>query len=165
MIQPIENWLTLDEHGIQFPWYTRPCLDWLNTVDFTNKSVFEYGVGYSTLWYKSRGAITFGVDDNQKWSEIADSMYFDGKEQYLESILKPDRFFDFICIDGMFRDDCIEYALSVIKVGGFVIIDNYKQATADLPEWPKTEALLKYFDVRTYKEPSHQDWATIVIQL
>lgn len=161
----IEGWQTVDEHGIQMPWYTRPCLKWLNTIDFTGKSVFEYGVGYSTLWYKSRGAETFGVDDVQKWSEISDVMFFDNEKDYLESILKPDRFFDFIVIDGSYRDKCIDYAIGTIKQGGFIIIDNYKQATADLPNWPFTENVIKDFTVMYYPEPTHEDWLTIVIHV
>lgn len=169
----IEGWQTIDEYGIQFPWYTRPCLKWLNTIDFTGKSVFEYGVGYSTLWYKSRGAYVDGVDHNKEWADMSGVTYVNcdsvhGQLGYVSSVLHSEiqhGKFDIICIDGIMRDQCIEFALRSIKKCGYIIIDNYKQATADLPEWPITENLIKDFTVMYYPEPTHEDWLTIVIHV
>lgn len=160
----IENWLTIDEHGIQMPWYTRPCLQWLETIDFTNKSVFEYGVGYSTLWYKSRGAETFGIDSNCQWGSMSGVDWTTDRLKYLNAINQHE-YYDIICIDGEFRDQCTEYALIRIKKGGYIIIDNYKQATADLPDWPITEKLIENLEVMYYPEPNHPDWQTIVIHV
>lgn len=149
------------------PWYTRPCLEWLKTIDLKGKKIFEYGVGYSTKWYESMGAIVWGVDDNKEWADKMNVSHQTNKHNYLQTITCfPKNYkFDIICIDGVFRDECAFYALGHIKKGGYIIIDNYKQATADLANWPLTEALIKDLDVKFYKEPTHEDWQTIVIHL
>ena len=48
------EWQTLDpETGLVFPWFVRPFLDVLKTWDITNWDIFEYGCGFSTLWFAS----------------------------------------------------------------------------------------------------------------
>lgn len=161
-----ENWLTLDEHEVQMPWYTRPCLEWLDKINLTGKYVFEYGVGYSSLWYLSRGAYIYGVDNVKKWADMAGVECIETREEYLNEInhhcllnIK----FDIVCIDGEWRDECTQIALKRVRKGGYVIIDNYRQATADLEHWPITETLIRGMNTRLYKEPCHLDWATLVI--
>ena len=165
-MKAVEHWRTVDDHGIQMPWYTRPCLEWLDKIDLAKKYVFEYGVGHSSLWYLSRGAYLYGVDNIQKWADISGVECIETKEEYLHEInhecLKNIKF-DIICIDGEWRDECTQIALKRIRKGGFIIIDNYKQATADLEHWPITETLIKGMNTELYKEPTHQDWQTLVI--
>lgn len=164
-LQPIENYLTLDEYGIQMPWYTRPCLEWLDKLDLRDKKVFEYGVGHSTYWYKTRGAEIFGIDSNCEWGSFAGVNWTTDKSKYLDSIYEAGRNYDLIVIDGEFRDECTKMALWRIRKGGYIIIDNYKQATADLADWPITEKLIENLKVLYYKEPHHPDWVTIVIHV
>lgn len=167
----IENWQTLDDNGILMPWYTRPCLKWLQTLDLNGKQVFEYGVGYSTEWYRSRGAEVHGVDHDEKWAKIARCALERGRYKYLREI-DDWGYQDIICIDGEWRDECLEYALKYIRKGGFIIIDNYRQPTVQ-EFWPKTEiliiggcnGLIKRDGIKLYREPTHEDWQTLVIHL
>lgn len=41
----IKNWDCIDREGNPIPWYTYPAIEFLNSLDFSNKSVFEYGGG------------------------------------------------------------------------------------------------------------------------
>lgn len=164
----IEGWQTLDDNGIQMPWYTRPCLKWLKTLDLKGKKIFEYGVGHSTKWYKYRGALTCGVDSNKEWADLAGCDYINcdsdgGQSAYITSIEQHGDF-EIICIDGIFRDECTELALRHIKRGGFIIIDNYKQPSVQ-EHWPITEVLITGMNTVLYKEPKHYDWQTLVIHL
>lgn len=163
----IENWLTIDEYGIQFPWYTRPCLEWLNTIDLKKKRIFEYGVGYSTKWYESRGAIVWGVDSSKQWADFAGAHHTENETEYIQEINNQCLLnikFDIICIDGLYRDECTEHALKRIRKGGFIILDNYKQPSVQ-EHWPITETLIAGMNTTLYKEPLHYDWATLVIHL
>lgn len=170
MIYPQPDWLTKDEHGIQMPWYTRPCLEVLDKMDFKGKRVFEYGVGYSTIWYRSRGATSWGVDSNEVWAKATGSYFTTDKIPYLTHIGKAAKSkgnvaFDIICIDGLFRDECTEYALKHVATGGMIIIDNYKQPSVD-PDpnaWVETDRLTGHMRRELYKEPEHPDWATLII--
>lgn len=158
----IEGWQTLDDNGIKMPWYTRPCLEWLESIDLKGKKVFEYGVGYSTLWFRSKGATVFGVDNNPKYSQLTGTKLVESnKIGYIKSIYDYEPF-DIISVDGLYRDECTQYALQRIKKGGFIILDNYKQTEVE-PYWPVTEELIKELDYIIYKEPTHLDWSTLVI--
>jgi len=158
---PKEGWLTLDDKGVQMPWYTRSCLEWLDGLDLVGKRVFEYGMGYSSLWYKYKGAIVNGVDSNAEWAKLGGGLYTEDKHFYLNCICG---FYDIVVIDGLFRDDCFTIAKSHVNKGGFVIIDNYKQPSVE-PDWPLTELELTHLDVTLYKQDGHYDWQTAVIQL
>jgi predicted O-methyltransferase YrrM len=161
MIYPKENWLTNDEHGIQMPWYTRPCLEVIDRWDFKDKVIFEYGVGYSTLWYKSRGAYVYGVDSNLEWSKFAGAMYIHSPH-YSQAITVLSTEYDVVIIDGSYRDDCTEYALKHLKPGGKLILDNWLQPEVE-EFWPKTEALIKGMPIEIYKEPDHANWQTAIV--
>jgi len=171
------------ETGLIMPWYTSPCLEWLLTLDLKFKLIFEYGVGDSTKWYRFKGADVWGVDSNSKWIDIACKKsesnwnyylfnrlsFFNttNKESYLQwvSTFEVDEFdyFDIIIIDGDYRDECTEHALKALKPGGYLIIDNFHQASADLEHWPLTDKLIEGMPITIYKEPGHHDWCTAVI--
>lgn len=170
MIKPVADWLTLDEHGIQMPWLTRPCLEWLDTLDLKGKRVFEYGVGHSTQWYKRRGTECFGVDSNLDWVKKADPFgevfYADNEQDYLYEIYAPSNFvylFDLVIIDGDHRDECTEHALKCLKPGGILIIDNWEQPSVEPNDWTRTKELINDMKQVVYKEPTHPDWKTLVV--
>jgi hypothetical protein len=166
MIHPVKDWLTKDDDGMLMPWYTRPCLEVLDKMDFVGKNVFEYGCGHSTLWYRKRGATVFGVDSNPDWAKFAGVDYVDpelGPESYLKSIERCVKY-DFIIIDGLFRDQCTEYAIdNLAHSGGLIIIDNYNQPSVEPNDWTETNALIELMGLHLYKEPNHPDWSTLVI--
>jgi hypothetical protein len=161
------EWRYFDEElKILYPWYTKPCLEWLESIDITFMTIFEYGVGNSSNWFRAKDAYAvFGVDDNKAWVRDVFTTYEYQQEAYLKSIYEMEMKFDLIVIDGAFRDYCLEHALKCIHEGGFIIIDNYKQPSADLEHWPITETLIKGMHTELYKEPEHEDWKTLVIHV
>jgi hypothetical protein len=46
----IRNWTCTDKNGEPVPWFTYPTIEYLNHLDLSECSVFEYGMGYSTLY-------------------------------------------------------------------------------------------------------------------
>lgn len=165
LIMKIENeWRYFDnELKIPFPWYTRRCLEWLVTVPLLHKRVWEYGLGDSSTWYMEKGAFHKGVDHNPFYATKHYGIQESTKYRYCTSIETAGVKCDIIVIDGIFRDECTQYALEFLKPGGYLIIDNYKQKTADLEHWPLTEKLIEGMDVKYFKEPGHEDWQTIVV--
>jgi hypothetical protein len=161
----IENeWRYYDnELKIPFPWYTRPCLEWLLTIDLKFTRVFEYGVGDSTKWYIKKGVIrTYGVDDNIHWAKSANAYHAEKFYEYVTSI-ERNAPYDIVVIDGIYRDACTKYALEFLKADGYLIIDNYKQPSVQA-EWPLTEKLIEGMEIMEFKEPGHEDWQTIVVR-
>jgi hypothetical protein len=163
---PDIGWRYLDtSNNLMYPWYTFGCLEWLNTLDLSDMSVFEYGCGTSTLWWNSKVKKCKGVDNNLKW---ANGCYVplleDGsidKKKYTEACLGET--YDIIIIDGIYRNECVPFALQSIKNGGYLIWDNWDQVSVSEHE-PSQEAkfLLNKYECKVYKEPNHIDWKTAV---
>lgn len=159
-----DEWRHFDEElNIPYPWYTSTCLEWLTALNFEGKRVFEYGMGDSSFWYSSRGAVVSGVDNDPAWG-IGGS-YASNKSDYINSIYELKEHFDIVVIDGLYRDECTAHAINCLKRGGYIIIDNYKQKSADLEDWPLTDYYINDILIKIYKEPNHEDWKTAVIQL
>jgi hypothetical protein len=162
---PELGWVYYDDNGTRMPWYTLPCLEWLSMLDFKGKDIFEYGLGYSTDWYKSRGAICCGVETHPDWYvESPLNCLTSDPIKYAGKILDF-HLFDFVIVDGMIdRDECASIAFDRIKPGGYLICDNWKQEGV-APDWPKTEALTKNLPCKLYVQPDHpQGWTTAVWQ-
>jgi hypothetical protein len=170
------DWQKLDTtNNLIFPWYTFETLDELKTWDVKNWDVFEYGGGYSTLWWRNKSKNVVSIDNNLIWSEKMDLTYINNREEYIQYPYiysnKYNKKFDCIVIDGEsieWRDFCMEYALKSIKKGGRIIIDNWKQDSIKglgSNMWPNTEKIINdnKLQYTTYYTPSHPDWKTIVI--
>jgi hypothetical protein len=156
------EWRYFDEKlNIPYPWYTSPCLQWLETIEIRGKSIFEYGVGDSTVWYRTKGALCYGVDNNIEYANKAWAAHAHFFEDYINAINGLVEF-DIVVIDGVWRDDCTAKALEHLKPGGYLIIDNWKQASVQ-EHWPLTEKLIEGMPITVYKEPEHEDWQTAVI--
>ena len=110
------------------PMYTYPCYEWLNSIDWTNSKVFEYGTGYSTLWWQSKKTHYHGVESNKQWYDSIEDKtnikYEPKHRRYIEYIYDYDYKFDVIVIDGVVRFDCIKPALEKVKDDGMIIYDN-----------------------------------------
>ena len=147
------------------PWYTRGACAWMDknfAINLDGLRVWEWGGGQSTLWYRGRGAAISGVDSSFEWATLAGLMYVPEKQEYISAIIGM---FDLICIDGDYRDECFVYALNHLDIGGIIIIDNWKQASAGWPDWPETERLIREHNLKVteYPQEGHPDWVTITI--
>lgn len=173
MMKLIENeWRYFDDKlNIPAPWYVKQVVEILDKMDFNGKRIFEYGVGDSTAWFRSKGAKCYGIETDKGWAEKCGVYNIPIDHQmceYCSSLFgNQPIFYDLIVIDGEHRDDCLLYAIQAIKKDGLIIIDNFEQPSADLPDWPKTRKLIeeKKLNFTIYKQEGHQDWQTLVILL
>lgn len=162
MTRITNEWRYFDDfHKVNYPWYTKSCLEWLDLGQFRDKLIFEYGVGESTEWFKRRGAICYGVDSDIEWARKALAKFETFNTEYVRAI-EGDLLFDIVVIDGEWRDDCTEYALKYLKEGGLLIIDNYFQESVPPNKWDKTLELTDGMPCQLFNEPGHPDWCTAV---
>lgn len=70
MLPPLVQWQKYDDGGIVYPWFTHPFLEVLDKWDLKNKSILEWGGGYSTFWWVSRGAHVVCVETNSEWASL-----------------------------------------------------------------------------------------------
>ena len=110
------------------PLYTYPCYEWLNSIDWTDSKVFEFGTGYSTIWWQNKNVNYHAVEDNKQWYDMikdkTNIKHESNYNKYIESIYDYNYKFDVIVIDGVVRFDCIKPALNKIKDNGIIIFDN-----------------------------------------
>lgn len=183
--QSINEWQFVDKRsGLVFPWFTKPMLDTLVTWDVKDWEVFEWGAGYSTIWFSFNCKNVVSADTNKLWTNTLanelDSMgqknvilkirdtnelnasIGDGGENsdFVNSIDENDKLYDCIVIDGAYhRNACAVVALNHIKDNGIIILDNANQASIHLNSIPTFE-LLKNYEHYSYLQPGHQDWRT-----
>ena len=128
-IQSSKNNTPCTKDGRVIPLYTYPCFEYLNSINWKDAEVFEYGLGYSTVWWtESMDAKVAGVEHDEKWFNSVKSVnpnlcvtHAEEKDKYVSSCEGE---YDVIVIDGEHRAACAEHAIKHIKEDGMIILDN-----------------------------------------
>lgn len=130
----IVNWECIDEIGNNIPWYTYPTIEYLNNLDFSNKSVLEFGSGSSSIFWAKKSLEVISIEHNKEWYEkvkkglnINQNIFLVEDNSNYENFIKTfNKKFDVIIIDGIRRYECakslIEYIDSLNKKNGGGII-------------------------------------------
>lgn len=164
--------------GEPIPWYTYPSIEYLSQFDYSDKNVFEFGCGNSTLWWANRAKNVAAVENNEEWYksrlefDVSNvSLYLEVEpEKYARKIIEVDndnsKKFDVIVIDGMWRDKCALCTLEKISPDGMVIFDN-SNWIEDNPELKKASEILKklnfiQIDFYGYGPLNEYTWTTSV---
>lgn len=122
---------SVDLNGKALPWYTYPTIHYLDQLDLSNKKIFEWGSGYSSIYFSERAKQVFSVESNEEWHKDISRKKIknhvltlaNGKE-YIENIKKHQSQFDIIVIDGILRTECVNIATDYLNKGGIIILDN-----------------------------------------
>ncbi len=140
-------WSSVDKDKNPIPWFTYPTIEYLKQVDFSKKSIFEWGSGNSTLFWASKSKNISSVEGDFNWYETGlqktkdlknvKLVWAPDKNTYIESIKETTRKYDVIVIDGSYRFDCTKASIKSLKHGGLIILDN--------SNWfPKTSRFLRH---------------------
>jgi hypothetical protein len=119
--------------GQLVPWFNYCAVDFLIDRVQGSWEVFEYGAGYSTLWWASHTRSVVAVEHDEEWTtqvqsmcsgtnatvvaRPADSTFVDAIDDF------PGRF-DVVVVDGFDRPSCVRKALPRLKDDGVLILDN-----------------------------------------
>jgi hypothetical protein len=142
--ESIKREMCIDAQKNPIPWYTYPAIEYLRQLDVSDKSVFEFGCGNSSLFWAQRAKEVISIEDNKIWYETIRKLKNDNqqvvlveeKTDYISYISKLNRHFDIIIVDGQYRFDCANNALNYLKDKGMIILDN--------SDWyPNTSELLR----------------------
>lgn len=156
----------IDAQGHPIPWYTYPAIDYLNQMDMSNKVVFEYGCGFSTLYWAKKAKYVFSVEHDEIWFSKIKKMMPDNVSLNLVQDMEQYQYFcginsdmyDIIVIDGKRRYMSALLALKYLKKDGFIIFDNadwYQNAIKKL-----TEVGLKRVDFIGFGPINSYTWNT-----
>jgi len=143
----IRNGELRDSDKNYLPWFTYPAIEALNNWDLSDKRVFEYGSGFSTLFWASRAKEVVSVEHNRAWYEriaklapknvrlilapIEKNEYHPSPELREQFDVYADAIegcFQIIVLDGYARSRvrylCAQKALPHLDSNGLMILDN-----------------------------------------
>jgi len=117
--------------GEPIPWFTYPSIEYLSQLDLSAKSILEWGIGNSTLFFAKRCKKITSIEHNSEWYNLVTQQLPDNSRAYLiaeaEYSNHPKQLnenFDIIIVDGIKRLECLQTALTLINPGGMIIFDN-----------------------------------------
>ncbi|QED22955.1 O-methyltransferase [Candidatus Deianiraea vastatrix] len=130
-----ETGILIDDEKDIMPWYNYTVVKFLKSRLAKNMSVFEYGSGFSTIFYAKRVNSLISVEvlpDCISWVQNACSqlgisgneIHLKTDDQFASSILEFDKLFDLIIVDSVKRNECVMQAVSKLSPSGIVILDN-----------------------------------------
>ena len=128
------------------PWYTYPCIAFLEGRSFSEDRILEFGGGQSSIWWGLRATkvVTFEGNDpifspSFEWAQELRKKLPNNVElhevsmqsadtcfQQVKEVLdaKPDLKYDVIIIDGLFRKQMVPIALDYLSDEGMIVVDN-----------------------------------------
>ncbi len=129
----IDEKVCVDRDGNPVPWYTYPAIEYLAQFDYSDKKVFEFGCGNSSLFWAKRAKKVVSVEDNTTWFEKwkrefkepnLDIRWRDEGEGYPNAIFEDSEDYDVIVVDGKMRAECAAAAVERLAPGGMIILDD-----------------------------------------
>ena len=141
----------IDRDGNPIPWYTYPAIEYLSQFDYSTKAIFEFGTGYSSMYWAKRAKKVISIEDNPEWfskfskefsAENWEMIYCDEKQGYEDTILRSDERYDVIVVDGKRRAECAEKAIKKLADGGMIILDDSDRINTS-QEYVKAVKILK----------------------
>lgn len=124
----------IDGNGKPIPWYTYSSIFYLEPKVSSSMIVFEFGSGYSTLWWAKRVERVIAVEHNLEWFNLmtpklpnnATIIFKEQGDNYFNYIDTLDIKFDIIAIDGYAggRYKSTLPALRNITDAGVFVLDN-----------------------------------------
>lgn len=124
----------IDNLGQPIPWYTYPCLEFIENRLHERFEVFEYGCGNSTLWWAARVNNVISCEHDREWYEkvnrrIPENVSLSYQElvyggEYCQVIGQYRDQFDVVVVDGRDRVRCVKNCLNALKSDGIIVWDN-----------------------------------------
>lgn len=147
----IDEKICLDRDGNPIPWYTYPAIEFLSQFDYSDKQIFEFGCGYSSLFWAKRAKKVTSIEDNLNWFDKwkkefdepnLDIRWRDEGEIYEQAALEDEIKYDVIIVDGKRRFQCADSAVKVLNEGGMIILDDSDRINTS-QEYVKAVEILK----------------------
>ena len=124
--------------GSERPWMNYAVVAFLERRLNKTLSVFEYGSGYSTLFYARRVRNVISVEYDQAWiASIGPrlppnaSVLFvpdDVDGDYCRAIARSGDSFDVVVVDGKDRENCVKQSMQALSSRGVIVLDDSQRA-------------------------------------
>ena len=133
-LQSFEKGFPVDLKMNPLPWMNYPFLGFIKKRLNKTQKLFEYGSGYSTVFFAERLQSVTSVEYDKGWFEKAKEMtkafhnteivFQDLNDEYPKAIGKTERKFELIIIDGRKRVQCAINSFNHLQANGILILDD-----------------------------------------
>lgn len=124
----------VDDRGNPIPWLNYSFIHFLEERLSPAMRLFEYGAGYSTLWFAQRVKEVHALEYDRQW-EVQLRQMLEGLSnvrlqfqelgpEYISTALEDEEGYDLILVDGRERVACLEKSLSALRPGGVIVLDD-----------------------------------------
>lgn len=122
----------VNRDGRPIPWFTYSAIEFLENRWPPNRRVFEFGAGFSTLWWSERSAEVVSVEDDVDWhtalgqhlGENVTLIKAHGVDAYVRALEPYRGAVAVVIVDGSFRDACVGPAIRSLEADGVLILDD-----------------------------------------
>jgi hypothetical protein len=128
----------VDENNRPIPWVTYSFIDFITERLTKDISLFEYGSGYSTLFYAQRVRQVTSVEHDKEWydqmkSTIPSNAELIFKElvyggEYSQTPVKGKVKYDIIIVDGRDRANCCIRSFEALTPNGVIVLDDSERS-------------------------------------
>ena len=124
---------SVDIDELPIPWFTYSAIAYIDQLDLSDKTVFEWGSGHSSLYFSNKCKSIVSIEFKPEWYEYVKSLlkpnmtlHLAETRDYASIIGTLGESYDIIIIDGEIdrRMDCAKEAVKYLKTGGILILDN-----------------------------------------
>jgi hypothetical protein len=133
-MKSLEKGRPMDTDGIPLPWMNFPVIKLLEERLNRDQLLFEYGCGYSTLFFADRVKSVESVEHDEKWyntilTHIPKNVHLEFKEldidgEYCRMIRKIKSQYNVVIVDGRDRVNCIKQSMSAVSKNGVILLDD-----------------------------------------
>ncbi len=137
-LKSIKNGRPEDKNGNALPWMSYAILDFFEERLNNSITFFEYGLGFSTLYFSERVKSVKSIEHDKSWFEDINTSLANKnnvnielvelENGYEEAIKKIDEKFDMILIDGRKRVKCAINSFNNLSDTGVLILDDSHRA-------------------------------------
>lgn len=126
----------------QVPWLGYRAIKRIGGILTNQSRVLEFGSGMSTIWLARQCVEVVSVESNEDWYlRVQKLLRLENVNKVDQKLLKgseyfsltdfPDKYFNFILIDGDYRDKCAHCSIKKVKHGGYIYLDNTDKSARD----------------------------------
>ena len=133
-LRSLEESQPVDETGRPVPWMNYTVVEILRDRLTSDMRLFEYGSGYSTIFYADRVESVVSIEYDEEWFDLVRSqapgnvdVVFCSKDidgDYCRSIHRGRTPFDVVVVDGRDRVNCVKQSLPALSDRGVLLLDD-----------------------------------------
>jgi hypothetical protein len=147
-IESIKRGYPCRTDGSELPWINYPVIQLLENRIKNDLRVFEYGSGYSTLFFARLANTVVSVENDHTWFDYMKAripgnvtLLYRKKDKdgmYCRSISENRGDYDLVLVDGKDRENCVKQAFEFLSARGVILLDD-----SERPQYAESIGLLK----------------------